>query len=86
MTNEKKAGQQVLPDMGIFLMSTDTLSADVAEFRTKTTRNRRKRQTQLLARRRETSGEINEVTSAQGLTIFLAAGGGKLSLATSPSA
>lgn len=72
--------------MGILSMSTDTLSVDVAEFRTKTTRNGRKRLAQFLARRQETSGEINEVTSAQGLTIFLAAGGGKPSLATSPSA
>lgn len=72
--------------MGIRSMSPATLRVDIAEFRTKTMRNRRKRHIQLLARRQETSGEINEVTSAQGLTIFLAAGGGKPSLTTSPSA
>lgn len=72
--------------MGILSMSNVTLSVNVAEFRTKTTRNGKKRHIQLLARRRETSGEINEVTSAQGLTIFLTAGRGKSSLATSPSA
>lgn len=70
--------------MGILSMSTATLSVDIAEFRT--TRNRKKQHTQLLARRQETSGEINEVTLAQGLTIFLAAGGEKLLLTTSQSA